>query len=76
MSDKTPLLSTGDPSTLGTYIALSTITFGQDSPATQFLIKKANEQGLDQEVLADEGQMIAMLFELHVNGSPPQGGEE
>lgn len=64
-------LSTGDESTLGNWIAMCTIVFGPDSPATKFLIGKANEQGIDQEVVADEGQLIQVLASLHFN-APPQ----
>lgn len=56
-------LSTGEESTLGEYRKLSAAFFGEDSKAVQYLdeqIAKA-PNGADEEVLADEGQMVYML---------------
>ncbi len=54
-------LSTGDPSTLGTYKKLATI-FGEK--AQQFIQTKIDESpnGEDEEVIADERQMMLLLY--------------
>lgn len=69
-------LSTGDDSTLGNWIAMCTMVFGPNSAATKFLIAKANEQGIDEEVIADEGQMIEVLAQMHFASATPQGVTE
>lgn len=61
-------LSTGADSTLRNWLNMSIGVFGPDSEATKFLKKKADEQGLDEEVLADEGQLLMVLFDLHQKG--------
>lgn len=59
-------LSTGDDSTLGSYRKLSAMFFGEDSAAVKFLDAKIAESpsGVNEEVLADERQMINMLVSL------------
>jgi hypothetical protein len=63
-------LSTGDDSTLGSYLKLSRAFFGADSPATHFLEQKiaAAPKGDAEEVLADEGQMVYLLGRMHLDG--------
>lgn len=57
-------LSTGQDSTLGNYRKLSVIFFGNTSNAVAFLDKKISEQSEEEEVLADESQMINMLVNI------------
>ena len=59
-------LSTGHDSTLGSYMELVRIFFGDDSKAVDFLQKKIDESpnGVDEEVIADERQMLHMLATL------------
>ncbi len=59
-------LSTGQDSTLKNYKQLALAFFGQDSSAVKFLNEKIDKQGEDEEVLAVEGQMIALLGQLHL----------
>ena len=54
-------LSTGDDSTLGNYRKLAAVFFGEDSGGVKYLDKKIAEQGEEEEVVADEGQMIYLL---------------
>lgn len=61
-----PTLSTGQPSTLRTWVDLSTTVFGADSPATKFLLDKMAEQGEDEAVLAPETQLLQALMALHL----------
>ena len=62
---KTPILSTGEPSTLGTYRRYVAKLFGEDSKALVWLDAKIKEQGADEPVLTDERQMIQLLGHLH-----------
>ena len=57
------MLSTGEPSTLGTYKKMCVI-FGQK--AIDFIQAKIDESpnGEDEEVIADEGQMIYLLSQI------------
>lgn len=59
-------LSTGQDSTLGNYRGLASVFFGKDSEAVKFLDKKIAESknGENEEVLADETQMIYLLMSL------------
>jgi len=61
------VLSTGQDSTLENYISLSTSLFGSESPAVKFLIQKAKDSpnGVKEEVLVDETQMVLLLFQLN-----------
>lgn len=63
-------LSTGDDSTLGSYLKLSRTFFGADSAATRYLEQKiaASPNGDAEEVLADEGQMVYLLGRMHLDG--------
>lgn len=56
-------LSTGDDSTLGVYKKLCVAVFGEDSPQTKFIQTKidACEKGENEEVIADEAQILALL---------------
>ena len=56
-------LSTGDDATLGNYRKLAKAVFGQESKAVKFLDDKIAESpnGENEEVLADEGQMVYLL---------------
>lgn len=59
-------LSTGDNATLGNYRKLAATFFGEDSKAVKFLDDKISERpnGENEEVIADEGQMIYLLVKL------------
>ena len=57
-------LSTGDDATLGNYRKFSVIVFGEDSKAVEFIDSKIAESGEQEEVLADEAQMINLLASL------------
>lgn len=61
-------LSTGQDSTLGNYLALTEAVFGKDSPAVEFLRKKIADapNGADEEVIADEGQMVHLIGQIHI----------
>ncbi len=56
-------ISTGEDSTLENWIRLSNLFFGEDSRATEFLKNKAKQSpnGIQEEVIADEGQLILAL---------------
>lgn len=54
--------------TLGDWKKLSVVLFGDDSEATKFLDEKIAEQGENEKVVADEGQMIYLLVTLHKKG--------
>ena len=58
-------MSTGQPSTLGNWHAMTKAVFGEDSPATLFLQDKIDKQGSDEEVIADEGQLLHALYIIH-----------
>jgi hypothetical protein len=60
-------LSTGQDSTLGNWHGLCVIAFGEDSPATQFIKGKMDEQGADEPVVADESQLLHVLGTIHLN---------
>jgi len=66
-------LSTGQPSTLGSYLRLCELFFGEDSAQVRFINQKitSNPNGADEEVVADESQMMYLLFNL-----PPEGSDE
>ncbi len=56
-------LSTGDDATLRNYRKLATMFWGEQSGAVMFLDGKIAESpnGENEEVLADESQMIKLL---------------
>lgn len=58
------MLSIGLPSTLGSYLKLCTLFFGEDSAQAQFIQSKVNQYGLDEEVVADESQMLYLLANI------------
>ena len=62
-------LSLGIDSTLENWIELSTIAFGDDSEPVRFLKRKVDESpnGLQEEVIADEGQLLMALGKMHVD---------
>lgn len=64
------MLSVGLPSTLGSYLALTKQVFGETSPACKFIEDKISESphGVDEEVVADETQVIQLLLAAHKNG--------
>lgn len=66
-------LSTGMPSTLGSYLKLCNIFFGEESVQTKFILEKiaSSPNGAHEEVIAEESQMMYLLFNL-----PPEGSEE
>jgi hypothetical protein len=66
-------LSTGQPSTLGNYLKLCNIFFGEESEQAKFIMAKiaSNPNGADEEVVAEESQMMFLLFNL-----PPEGSDE
>lgn len=58
------IISTGEPSTLGTYRKLAAALTGEDSPATKMLDEKIKEQGEDMEVIQDESQMMFLILQM------------
>ena len=61
-------MSTGEDATLGNYRKMAKIFFGEDSGAVKFLDEKIAEQGEDEEVIADESQMVGLLYNLTYGG--------
>ncbi len=66
-------LSTGQDSTLGTYLKLCDLIFGTDSVQSKFILEKitTSPNGADEEVIAEESQMMYLLVNL-----PPDGVDE
>jgi hypothetical protein len=62
-------LSTGQPSTLGVWYDLSKATFGEESKATKFLQERIDAASRDEEVIADEGQLLHALAVMHSEGN-------
>lgn len=60
-------LSDGSPSTLGNWYKLCAAVFGAESSPTKFIEKKMRDQGEDQEVIADEGQLLMVLGKMFVD---------
>lgn len=60
-----PMLSTGQPSTLANWHALCISFFGEESPATAFIKAKLDEQGPNEAVISDEGQLILALISMN-----------
>lgn len=54
-------ISTGQPSTVGTYYGISRF-FGTKAEA--FMKKHMDEYGPDEEILADESQMLYLLANI------------
>lgn len=61
-------LSTGDDATLGNYLILTKVFFGEESRAVTFLENKIAESpnGEDEQVITEEGQMIHLLGRIHL----------
>ena len=59
-------LSTGQPSTLGSYLKLCEVFFGADSVQAKFINQKiaTNPNGPDEEVVVEESQMMYLLVNL------------
>ncbi len=59
-------LSTGQDSTLGSYLKLCLAVFGKDSEQVKFIMDKIAESpnGAHEEVVADESQMLYLLVNL------------
>lgn len=66
-------LSTGQDSTLGTYLKLCDLIFGTDSSQVKFIMDKiaTSPNGANEEVIAEESQMMYLLVNL-----PPEGSDE
>jgi hypothetical protein len=64
------LLSTGEPATLGNYLKMAQLFFGKDCKAAKFLEQKIgeSENGADEEVIADERQMVFLLMHINEGG--------
>lgn len=60
-----PMLSTGEPSTLGVWREMTAALFGEESPAVAFLDAKIRDQGEDEPVISDERQLIHALGCIH-----------
>jgi len=63
-------LSTGDPSTLGSYKKLAETLFGQESKAVAFLERKIEEYSGDLEIIITEAQMTYLLGCIHRGAKP------
>lgn len=65
------ILSTGQKSTLGNHLKIAEVVLGENSPAVAYLRKKIEDSpmGEDEEVIADEAQMVNLLFSIHLKGS-------
>ena len=68
--DRVPILSTGQPSTLGNWHRLCVVTFGIDSPPTAYIKSLLDEQGADMAVLADEQQLLLVLIQMAIDEEP------
>lgn len=54
-------LSTGQPSTLGSYYDNCCAVFGSDSKPARFFADKIAEQGRDMEVVQAESQVMYLI---------------
>ena len=63
-------LSTGQDSTLGSYLKLALAVFGQNSAQVKFIMDKIAESpnGAHEEVIAAESQMLYLLVNLPAEG--------
>ena len=59
-------LSTGQDSTLGSYLRLCLAVFGSESPQVRFIMDKiaTSPNGANEEVIAEENQMLYLLVNL------------
>lgn len=55
------MLSNGQESTLLNWLHLTATLLGPETKAFNFLKQKADEQGFDEEVIADEQQLLNLL---------------
>lgn len=62
-----PPISTGQPSTLGTYIGIAKVAFPKAVPMLQSRIDKFGE---DEQVLQDERQMLYLFAQIEFGGAP------
>jgi len=64
-------LSTGQDSTLGTYLGLAAAVFGESSHQVRFIKQKIAEspRGADEEVITDERQMLYLLVNMPEDNS-------
>jgi len=65
-------LSIGMPSTLGSYLTLCNMFFGENSVQAKFILDKiaSSPNGHSEEVVAEESQMMYLLTNL-----PPEGAD-
>ena len=68
--DMAATISTGEPSTLGTYRKIAAALTGEDSPATKMLDDKIKEQGEDMEVIQQESQMLFLIVQMGLGPKP------
>lgn len=63
-------LSTGADSTLGEWMLLAGAFFGPESKAVTYISKQIDKSpnGPDEEVIADEGQFLHVLMQIHLEG--------
>lgn len=65
MEREIPKISTGEPSTLGTYRKIALALSGdENSKAVQFFDKKIAEQGEDEAVIAAESQVLYLISSM------------
>ena len=59
-------ISTGEPSTLATYRKIALVLAGgnENNKAVKFIDNKIKDQDPDEEVIADERQMLYLLANL------------
>ena len=59
-------LSTGQDSTLASYLKLCLVIFGPASPQVKFIVDKiaTSPNGAHEEVIAEESQMMYLLVNL------------
>lgn len=67
-------ISTGEPSTLGTYREIAVGLYGEESEAVKYLDERiaTSPNGADEEVIADEGQVMYLLAQLYLGGKSDQ----
>ena len=63
------MLSIGMPSTLGSYQKICLLFFGDGSPQVRLINNKIAQYGADEEVIADESQMMYLLMAMTDEGS-------
>ena len=61
-------ISTKQPSTLKTYYDIAVALRGKDFEPAKFLKSKATKQGWDEEVIADERQMLYLIVNMGKGG--------